>query len=58
MVAMIALGMWDTFLFLPAAPPTTASTLIGLILLVVVPAFGVIAMVVVGRRARHTPAIA
>lgn len=57
-VAMIAHGMWDASLFLPAAPPTTASTFIGLILLVVVPAFGVIALVVVGRRERHTPAIA
>lgn len=57
-VAMIAHGMWDTSLFLPAAPPTTTSTLIGLILLIVVPAFGVIALVVVGRRDRHTPAFA
>lgn len=56
--AMVAHGLWDISLFLPAAGPTAASSLIGLALLVVIPALGLMALVTVAARDRATPSMA
>ncbi|WP_247827772.1 CPBP family intramembrane glutamic endopeptidase [Arthrobacter antioxidans] len=56
--AMAAHALWDISLFLPAADPTTASSLIGLALLVVIPVLGLIALVTVAGRDRQTPSMA
>lgn len=57
-VSMIAHGLWDTSLFLPTGEATTVSGIVGLALLVIVPAVGLITLIMVGRRDRYTPALA
>lgn len=56
-VSMIAHGLWDTSLFLPAGEATAVSGIVGLALLVIVPAVGLVTLIMVGRRDRHTPAL-
>lgn len=56
--AMIAHGLWDISLFLPAADATTASSVIGLALLVVIPALGLVALITVAVTDRRTPSVA
>ncbi|PPB48301.1 hypothetical protein C4K88_15225 [Arthrobacter pityocampae] len=56
--AMVAHGLWDISLFLPVADPTAASSVIGLALLVVIPALGLMALVTVAVGDRATPSMA
>ncbi|MBP2457334.1 membrane protease YdiL (CAAX protease family) [Clavibacter michiganensis] len=53
LAGMVAHGLWDASLFLPAAPATIASGVVGLALLVAVPLAGLVALVVVVMRDRH-----
>lgn len=52
---MIAHGLWDVSLFLPTTAATTASSLVALVFLVLVPVAGLLALLSVVTRERRTP---
>ncbi|MHA7282959.1 CPBP family intramembrane glutamic endopeptidase [Arthrobacter sp. TMS2-4] len=56
--AMLAHGLWDISLFLPAADPTSASSVTGLALLIVIPVLGLVCLITVAVTDRQTPSVA